>query len=170
MRRRERAPFAAILVDAPAISRAQARLSHTGDAVKLEDLGSPNGTFVGGQRIDRPVLLASGDIVTLGGVRRFRITLTTSNAQPDPPARPATAAPAAPPPAAVVDQEWRTRLDLSFGDLGLRQPAVVLESGGGRPPEPAPAPANRTVLDVKRPNLMIEPPPIPPAPADAPQA
>ena len=34
----------------------------------LADLGSRNGTFLNGQRVDQPVLLGSGDVVRLGAI------------------------------------------------------------------------------------------------------
>lgn len=35
----------------------------------LEDLGSTNGTFLNGQRVEQPSLVRQGDIVQIGGVR-----------------------------------------------------------------------------------------------------
>lgn len=51
----------------PSVSKAHARVSRSDDGVVLEDLGSSNGTFVNGRRVDR-VLLSDGDRVRLGQV------------------------------------------------------------------------------------------------------
>ena len=48
------------------ISRKHARLTFQGGKYVLEDLGSTNGTFVNGQRLAGPVVLRSGDVVSLG--------------------------------------------------------------------------------------------------------
>ena len=48
------------------ISRKHSRLSFQGGKYVLEDLGSTNGTFVNGQRLAGPVVLKSGDVVSLG--------------------------------------------------------------------------------------------------------
>ncbi len=50
------------------ISRMHARLECVGDACTLVDLGSSNGTYVNGQRVER-VLLQPGDVISLGGSR-----------------------------------------------------------------------------------------------------
>jgi pSer/pThr/pTyr-binding forkhead associated (FHA) protein len=48
------------------ISRKHARLNFQGGKYVIEDLGSTNGTFVNGQRVVSPVVLKSGDVVSLG--------------------------------------------------------------------------------------------------------
>lgn len=48
------------------VSRKHARLNLQGGKYVLEDLGSTNGTFVNGQRLAGPVVLKSGDVVSLG--------------------------------------------------------------------------------------------------------
>ncbi|HNK63707.1 MAG TPA: FHA domain-containing protein [Anaerolineales bacterium] len=48
------------------ISRKHARLMFQGGKYVLEDLGSTNGTFVNGQRLTGPVVLKSGDVISLG--------------------------------------------------------------------------------------------------------
>jgi pSer/pThr/pTyr-binding forkhead associated (FHA) protein len=50
------------------LSRRHARFWRAaGGQLLVEDLGSANGTFVNGNRIDKPVLLTGGDSVNLGG-------------------------------------------------------------------------------------------------------
>lgn len=52
--------------DDPSVSRRHAQLRACGDQLIVEDLGSRNGTFVNGQRIDQPVSLRPGDDVVFG--------------------------------------------------------------------------------------------------------
>ena len=47
-------------------SSAHARLEPRRDGVWVEDIGSTNGTFVNGERIDRPRRLRAGDVVRIG--------------------------------------------------------------------------------------------------------
>jgi diguanylate cyclase (GGDEF)-like protein len=56
------------LSGSPSLSRHHATFRFEGDAATLEDAGSRNGTFVNGRRIDRALLLESGDRIQLGGV------------------------------------------------------------------------------------------------------
>jgi pSer/pThr/pTyr-binding forkhead associated (FHA) protein len=54
------------VIDLPMISSRHARLYRAADRVWIEDLGSSNGTFVNGHRIDRPIEIRSADVVGLG--------------------------------------------------------------------------------------------------------
>jgi DNA-binding winged helix-turn-helix (wHTH) protein len=59
---------ASVWIDAPGVSRHHARIVlREGDAT-LEDLGSKNGTYVGGARVTRPHRLSNGDQIRLGSV------------------------------------------------------------------------------------------------------
>ncbi|MDQ3282037.1 MAG: FHA domain-containing protein [Acidobacteriota bacterium] len=59
----------AITIDAPSVSRVHARLDVTGDALRIEDLRSKNGTFVAGRRVSGPTdLLSRGSEVRIGDV------------------------------------------------------------------------------------------------------
>ena len=57
-----------IRVRSSSVSRQHARVTATASGVTVEDLGSKNGTIVGGQRIDRPTAASSGDVITVGSV------------------------------------------------------------------------------------------------------
>lgn len=61
-----RHPSADILIDSTGASRRHVRLRLDDSGLWAEDLGSANGTFVNGQRITSPVLLASGDAIGVG--------------------------------------------------------------------------------------------------------
>lgn len=54
-----------VLIDNEEISRRHARLEREGDGYRIEDLGSSNGTFVNGERVQEAVV-AFGDRIRLG--------------------------------------------------------------------------------------------------------
>jgi DNA-binding winged helix-turn-helix (wHTH) protein len=58
----------AVWLESPTISRHHARLRVTAGSVTIEDLGSKNGTFVHGRRVDAPVRLADSDGIRLGSM------------------------------------------------------------------------------------------------------
>lgn len=53
-------------IEAESVSRHHARLTVTGSSASIEDLGSKNGTWVGGERIHGAVLLTDGARFRLG--------------------------------------------------------------------------------------------------------
>ena len=59
---------ASVWIDAPGVSRHHARIVVRRGEAMLEDLGSKNGTYVGGRRVTTPHRLADGDQVRLGSV------------------------------------------------------------------------------------------------------
>jgi pSer/pThr/pTyr-binding forkhead associated (FHA) protein len=63
--------LAAIRIEAAGVSRQHARVVVEGDRSILEDLGSKNGTFACGERLESPRLLNDGDTISLG--RRVRL-------------------------------------------------------------------------------------------------
>ena len=74
-----RATRADFIVDAPLVSRCHCRLQLTADGrLEVEDLGSTNGTFVNGRRVER-ASLAPGDTLRIG-----RAELTVERAVPLP--------------------------------------------------------------------------------------
>src|SRR5918994_1813793 len=74
-----RAPRADFVVDAALVSRVHCRLtlSSTGD-LAIEDLGSTNGTFVNGRKVDKAAL-NDGDKLTVG---RVEFVVNSSGASP----------------------------------------------------------------------------------------
>lgn len=63
-----RAKSCTIVIDEPSVSREHARLSVSRDAIRLTDLGSKNGTFVGAARVTSPVDLLDACQITVGTV------------------------------------------------------------------------------------------------------
>jgi ABC-type multidrug transport system ATPase subunit len=61
-----RDPSADIVLDTPNISRLHARLERVRRGIRVEDLGSTNGTWVNGERLARPTILKPGDDLRLG--------------------------------------------------------------------------------------------------------
>ena len=69
-----RAPDAAVWLEAPGVSRHHARIRLDGEQATIEDLGSKNGTYVGGERLTAPVVLVDGDQIRVSSVvMSFRI-------------------------------------------------------------------------------------------------
>lgn len=62
-----RGPECTVVVDDPAAARINCRVFMQDDLIFIEDLGSTNGTRIGGMRIYAPNRLRSGDHVTIGG-------------------------------------------------------------------------------------------------------
>jgi DNA-binding winged helix-turn-helix (wHTH) protein len=57
---------AAVFLDSPSVSRRHARIRVADGHATFEDLGSKNGSSVGGRRTRGPVPLADGDVITTG--------------------------------------------------------------------------------------------------------
>jgi predicted component of type VI protein secretion system len=68
-----------VTINDPEISRRHARLYAQGSTYVLEDLGSTNGTFVGGQRLTGAYPLRIGEVITFGE----RITVVFEMVQPE---------------------------------------------------------------------------------------
>jgi DNA-binding winged helix-turn-helix (wHTH) protein len=61
-----RDPDGALWIDDSSVSRRHARILIRGGKATLEDLGSKNGTYVRGKRIEKKVLLVDGDEILIG--------------------------------------------------------------------------------------------------------
>jgi DNA-binding winged helix-turn-helix (wHTH) protein len=61
-----REPGCAVWLDVPGVSRRHARVVVADGQAVLEDLGSKNGTFLRGRRLESPSALADGDPIALG--------------------------------------------------------------------------------------------------------
>jgi DNA-binding winged helix-turn-helix (wHTH) protein len=77
-----RHPHSVVPMDRDTVSRRHARLRVTGGEAVLEDLGSRNGTFVRGERLEGPARLRHGDEFRVGSVSvTFRVSLTPTEAE-----------------------------------------------------------------------------------------
>src|SRR5262249_37057259 len=64
-----RASDGLVVIDSSRVSRLHARIVVADGRAVLEDLGSKNGTFVGGHRLEAPRELRDGDEIDVGPVR-----------------------------------------------------------------------------------------------------
>jgi DNA-binding winged helix-turn-helix (wHTH) protein len=77
-----RDPDAAILLDAPGVSRRHAMIRIADGVPTIEDLGSKNGTFVGERRVEGASTLKDGDIIGVGPVKvTFRALQPTNTTE-----------------------------------------------------------------------------------------
>lgn len=60
-----RAPQNEIVINTTGVSRFHAQIKRDGDNYTLEDLGSTNGTHIGGQPLDKPTTVYAGDVAYL---------------------------------------------------------------------------------------------------------
>jgi hypothetical protein len=120
------------------ISRRHAQISRRTDgAYVIEDLGSTNGTFVNGNRLERPQVLAAGDMVAVGNT--LLVAAFTAARPAEPPERPAAVEPPAAP-AATVPARLSLRLEVDWDGrevlLGLEEGSepvrIVYEDGRWR--------------------------------------
>jgi pSer/pThr/pTyr-binding forkhead associated (FHA) protein len=153
-----------VLIDSRVVSKLHARLRRTTERLALDDLDSPNGTFVNGARITTNRLLHDGDTISIAGVRSYRVHVSGGGASPVPAA--VAAAVAAPPqpaaPAAGFSQEWKTKLVWSADELSAveaeraRVIAEVRRSTGGLPGESGSAASGSTSQDAPAPARKTE--------------
>jgi predicted component of type VI protein secretion system len=66
-----RDPSCELIINDRQVSRFHARFEITPQGVFLEDLGSKNGTYCNGRRVDEPLLLKDGDLIQVALVQHF---------------------------------------------------------------------------------------------------
>src|SRR5699024_2172498 len=69
------------------VSRKHCRIVRDGDALKLEDLGSSNGSYLNGRRVQKEAALSPGDTIQIGPVV---FVLQINGVPPDEDLRPVT--------------------------------------------------------------------------------
>jgi len=78
-----REPDARVFIDHPSVSRRHAQISIRANRATLEDLGSRNGTFLSGRRIDSPTEIHHGAIIGLGPITvTFRMLSGPASTKP----------------------------------------------------------------------------------------
>jgi DNA-binding winged helix-turn-helix (wHTH) protein len=71
-------------IDSPSVSRRHARIVVSGHEATLEDLGSRNGTYLGGRKIAAPAPLSEGDEIRVGrAFLTFRSMPAAASTKPD---------------------------------------------------------------------------------------
>ncbi|MFL5866559.1 MAG: FHA domain-containing protein, partial [Thermoleophilaceae bacterium] len=120
------------LGDDPEISRSHARISRrAGDQLAIEDLGSTNGTFVNGKKVEGAQVLSAGDTIKVG-------TTTLQVLSPEGEAPQATAFSASPPPPSQATKATGTPTPPP-----PPPPAAAPPPPAAPPPTGAPPPAAR---------------------------
>jgi DNA-binding winged helix-turn-helix (wHTH) protein len=66
-----RDPTCAVVIADRQVSRYHATLTPTPQGIRLEDMGSKNGTHCNGERLEAPVLLQDGDIIQIALAQEF---------------------------------------------------------------------------------------------------
>ncbi|HEX8706592.1 MAG TPA: FHA domain-containing protein [Myxococcaceae bacterium] len=105
-----------------AVSRTHARILRVGSAFTVQDLGSPNGIFVNGHRVQRTQRLSDGDVIELGQtILRFQGAVEEQPVEPspEPPQPPEVAAPNATPPPKPQRAWWLVGLGAAMALLGV---------------------------------------------------
>jgi pSer/pThr/pTyr-binding forkhead associated (FHA) protein len=118
------------------LSRRHARIARrTEDEWEIEDVGSRNGTFVNGSRLEQPALLATGDAIDVGTTRLVvqvsAPTMPPERVEPSPTVA-GDAAPKPPPVSLKVDIDvalGEAVISLADGSDGVK---LVFEEGAWR--------------------------------------
>lgn len=80
-----RAPDATIRVDVSEVSRRHARIVIDGKTATLEDLGSKNGTYLRGRRVEAPIEIGNADEIQIGAdLARFRVRVVDDRTKTEP--------------------------------------------------------------------------------------
>jgi len=109
------------------VSRKHCRLVRDGDTLKLEDLGSSNGTFLNGQRVQE-ALLSPGDTIQVGPVV---FALQIDGEPPEEDLRPVTAGAAATEEESPLGEEDEEAATLESGSRHNRGNGASQSNGAG---------------------------------------
>jgi pSer/pThr/pTyr-binding forkhead associated (FHA) protein len=64
-----------VLIDSRLVSKLHARVRRTGAKLVVDDLKSPNGTFVNGARVLTSQSVRDGDVISIAGIRQYRVSI-----------------------------------------------------------------------------------------------
>jgi hypothetical protein len=100
----------------PGLSRDHLRIEREGNAIKIRDMGSSNGTELNGTRLNEPAYLNDGDVITLGGAVALRVEIKKEAARAAAPASAVAASPkvASPVKTAVTSEEPASGIPFVF--------------------------------------------------------
>ena len=110
-----RHPECTFQINSNMVSRKHAKVVKSGDEFVVEDLGSGNGTFVNGKKIDGPTVLGHDDRIKLGPVL-LRFETPEGAAAPKPAPRPAQVASAPAPAPTPINAGTDFNVDVSEGE------------------------------------------------------
>ena len=122
-----RDPDCDVIINDRQVSRFHLRLERSADTVQIEDLGSKNGTFLNGRRIDEPAVLNDGDLIQIALVQHFLFLLSDATMPLDTQALPgaALASLSNPPQASQPPQRGRFYLEQHSRRLWIKGQEIV---------------------------------------------
>ena len=161
----------------PDVSRRHAEIQVSNGDILINDLGSTNGTFVNGERIDQPRALRDGDEVRIGavvwrlrapaGATRLAGTISADEAAAATPSQATTVRPAATPAPEPPAQEPAS--EPPAAEPAQSEPATAPAPAAPEPAAPAAAPAAAAPAAADQPTAH-SPAAAAPAAADQPTA
>jgi DNA-binding winged helix-turn-helix (wHTH) protein len=86
-----RDPDCDVVINDRQVSRYHVRMERSADKIIIEDLGSKNGTFLNGKRIEEPSQLSDGDLIQIALVQHFLFLLSDATMPLDTMALPSAA-------------------------------------------------------------------------------
>jgi DNA-binding winged helix-turn-helix (wHTH) protein len=86
-----RGPDCDVVINDRQVSRYHVRLQRNDTNVLIEDLGSKNGTFINGKKLDEPVVLNDSDLIQIALVQHFLFLLSDATMPMNSQALPTTA-------------------------------------------------------------------------------
>jgi sigma-B regulation protein RsbU (phosphoserine phosphatase) len=145
-----RHPECQVHINSNMVSRRHARVIRKGDQFLLEDLGSGNGTFVNGKKIESPVELKHEDRIKLGPILlRFENPQAAKAAAPLPSAGAAAPKASSGKAAAIADVGGTVDVSTDEDDSATITGQAIQATGFGRL-EVQPAAKLRAVLEISR--------------------
>ncbi|GAB4171740.1 MAG: EAL domain-containing protein [Wenzhouxiangellaceae bacterium] len=121
-----RQPDARVQIIAPSVSRLHAEIDRAPDgSLRIRDLGSTNGTFVNGRRVQRPEVILNGDVIHVGEIE-LRLVDTLGGVIADPGATTRIAVPVSEGTQPILIREFHELLDQRLVEA-WRQPIVTAD-------------------------------------------
>ena len=118
-----RDPDCDVVISDRQVSRYHVRLERSAEGVVIEDLGSKNGTFLNGKRLNEPSLLADSDLIQIALIQHFIFLLSDATMPLDTQALPADLLPGAA--STVPSQRERFYLELHSRRVWIKGQEIV---------------------------------------------